>query len=468
MRLSWISVSSHSPYFVTEEGHSWTPIGQNDAIEWPDLAGLFRGKDLGSVRVYLEHLSQSGVTVLRLMLEYCHHEHRYFEKPAGHFAPAMVRLWDDLFALCEEFGLRILLTPFDTFWMWRRWKHHPYNSANGGPCIRRKGFFLEPTTREFVKRRLDFVTQRWGASGVLFAWDLWNELHPAYGLDSIDAANRFVTDISAHLRETETRLFGRAHLQTVSTFLPLAQQRPELAQVIYRHPTLDFASTHFYEEGTIDDPKDTVQPAISTGKLVRAALDQVPVERPFFDSEHGPIHAHKDHHRTLPEPFDNEYFRHIQWAHVASGGAGGAMRWPNRKPHCLTPGMRLAQKSLADFLPSIDWSCFQRRNWNEEVRVLDCAQVAVFACGDDRQGLIWLLRTDTVKRDGMLDRDAAAVRMKVLLPWRGGSVTARFWDTESGQACGTAEGVRESDGRISFLTPVFARDLAIALARTPI
>jgi mannan endo-1,4-beta-mannosidase len=425
---------------VDEAGAPFTPIGQNDAIEWPELAGLFRRRDFGSVRNYFTLLRASGVTVLRLMLEYCHHERRYFERPAGQFAPGMVRLWDDLFALCQEFGLRLLLTPFDSFWMWRRWGKHPYNSANGGPCTRRNRFFLCPATRELVKRRFDFVTERWGSTGAIFAWDLWNELHPAYGQDSVECARDFVTGISEHLRDTEKRRHGRAHLQTVSVFLPLAQEKPELAEVIYRHPLLDFATTHFYEEGTIDHPKDTVQPAISTGKLVREALEHAPPMRPFFDSEHGPIHTFKDHHRTLPEAFDDEYFRHMQWAHFASGGAGGAMRWPNRNPHVLTPGMREAQKRLAAFLPLIEWNTFRRCNWNQEVRIAGGAECVAFACGDGSQAIVWLLRTGTIRKNGMLDREAKPMEVEIAVPWNGGSV---------------------------LKTPPFVTDVALALRRSP-
>ena len=65
-------------------------------------------------------------------------EHRYLERPVGRFAPNMVRLWDDLFALCERVGLHVLLTPYDTFFMWIRWRHHPYNRRNGGPCASRR------------------------------------------------------------------------------------------------------------------------------------------------------------------------------------------------------------------------------------------------------------------------------------------------------------------------------------------
>ena len=115
------------------------------------------------------------------MLEYFQRDHRSFERAVGQFNPNMVRLWDDLFALCERTGLRILLTPFDTFFTWNRWKRHPYNAANGGPCASREELLTCPATREAVKARFAFATGRWGGSGALFAWDLWNEMHPGAG-----------------------------------------------------------------------------------------------------------------------------------------------------------------------------------------------------------------------------------------------------------------------------------------------
>ena len=35
--LQWITVAPGAPYFTTESGTAWTPIGQNDAITWPEL-----------------------------------------------------------------------------------------------------------------------------------------------------------------------------------------------------------------------------------------------------------------------------------------------------------------------------------------------------------------------------------------------------------------------------------------------
>jgi mannan endo-1,4-beta-mannosidase len=460
-----VQVAAGAPYFVTEDGAPWTPVGQNDAITWPELAPLFRRKDLAAVERHLAHLAAHGVTCLRLMLEYCQGEHRYFERPVGRPVPAMVRLWDDLFALCERTGVRILLTPFDTFFTWRRWGHHPYNRRNGGPCGSRTQLVACGATRAAVKARLAFATERWGGSGALFAWDVWNELHPAHGGHDPAALADFVDDVGGFLRETELRLHGRAHPQTVSAFGPELLNSPWLNEIVFRHPGLDFATSHFYESGTIDAPRNTVDAAVSVGRLVGASLREIRDRRPFFDSEHGPIHSFKDRHTTLPADFDDEYFRHIQWAHLATGAAGGGMRWPNRHPHVLTPGMRVAQRALARFLPLLDWSRFDRRPVAAGERAPEDRSVA-FASASDTQAVAFLLRSDARTRGGTLRTDAAAVDLSLRIP---GLLPGRYrvtrWDTRAGIAAHTAEAVHDH-GDFVLRADGVVTDAAFAIRRT--
>ena len=260
---------------MTGSGVAWTPIGQNDAITWPELRGLIGRRDLAGVERHLAWLQESGVTCLRLMLEYCEDGDCYFECPAGHIEPQMITLWDDLVRLCEGLGLRLLLTPFDTFFTWNNWSDHPYNRANGGPCRDRTELLSCPETRELIKVRLAFATRRWGGTGVIFAWDLWNEMHPVQGLDRSHCFEDFIEDVGPFLRNLELQLHGRSHLQTVSIFGPELQWKPWLNEPIYRHPMLDFATIHLHEEGTIDFPLDTAAPAISTGRLIREALREI-------------------------------------------------------------------------------------------------------------------------------------------------------------------------------------------------
>lgn len=459
---SWIGVAPGAPYFLDGEGRAWTPVGQNDALTWPELRGLLDRRDLPAVERHLAWLRMSGVTVLRLMLEYCEDGDAFLERPAGSFVPRTVQALDDLVALCRANGLRLLLTPFDTFFTWLRWDRHPYNRANGGPCDSRERLLTCPATRTFIKRRLAFASGRWGGDGTVFAWDLWNELHPAQGENHPHCFADFIADVGGSLRRLERATHGRAHLQTASVFGPELEWKPWLREPIFRHPGLDFASSHFYAEGTIDFPADTVAPAVDVGRLVREALFEIRDGRPFLDSEHGPIHTFKDHGLTLSEPFDDEYFRHIQWAHLASGGAGGGMRWPNRHPHRLTPGMRRAQRALAGFLPLIDWRRFRRRPL--EITAADPG-LQTFACGDGRQAVLYLLHADRLTPEGMLAREApprdARLALSEMPP---GRYMVAHWDSTAGRLL-EASTLAHPGGPLRLRTAPFRTDLALAAVR---
>ena len=464
--LPWIAVAEGAPYFVTDVGDAWTPIGQNDGIGWVDLEGLFCRRDLPAVEAYLTELVANRVTCLRLMLEHAQVRHRYFEKPFGRFASNMVTLWDDLFALCERLDLRILLTPFDTFWAWMHWRHHPYNSRNGGIVDQPNCWLTDEGFRVAIKDRLTFAVRRWGGSGALFAWDLWNEIHPAHGGDSAEGFDAFISDISQHVRALEQELYGRSHPQTVSVFGPELTWKPhmDIAGPIFRHPALDFATIHIYEKGTIDLPDDTVAPALAMGRIVRESLDAIADGRPFLDTEHGPIHGFNDRGITLPEAFDDEYFRHMQWAHLASGGAGGGMRWPYRHPHRMTPGMRRAQRALAGFCDLVDWTCFHRRPL--DVAVTDGHEITVFACADDRQAVLWCLRRDTLGCDGRMRRDVAPISPSLRLEgFAPGPAIMVSWDTATGSLRSQNEVITHDDASLHLELPFFQADIAIAILR---
>ena len=461
--LPWIHVAAGAPYFVDDAGRDWTPIGQNDAITWPELAPLFRRRDLPAVERHLAWLVEHGVTCLRLMIEYAQVRHRYFERPVGRAVPAMVRLWDDLFALCERVGLRILLTPVDTFWMWLHWRHHPWNEAHGGPVDHPSRLLTSPAVREAVKARLSFIVRRWGGSGVLFGWDLWNEIHHAQGGGKADAFGEFIADLSGHVRGLERELYGRSHPQTVSLFGPELWWRPDLplAEPIFRHSDLDFASIHIYRSGSIDDPRNTVAPAVAMGEIVRHCLGEITDNRPFLDTEHGPIHHFKDRKKTLPEAFDDEYFRHTAWAHLASGGAGGGMRWPNRNPHVLTAGMRREQRAMAGFLPLVDWQRFRRAPIEARARGYHA-----FACGDGEQAVVWLLRRRGLAADGRCDTTLATGTVAVTVPSLRGRFTVTGYDTGEGRAFGGVEATAAESG-LRFEAPALAADRAFAIRRAP-
>lgn len=451
--LPSIRVAPGGRYFETFDHEPFLFIGFNDAITWPGLAGLYRRRDIDAVDAYLGELAAGGVTILRLMLEYAHREGRYFERPVGQFNPAMVRLWDDLFARCEAHGLRVLLAPWDNFWMARRWHRHPYNQANGGPADGPGSFFTDEATIQATIRRLQFVARRWGGSGALAAWDLFNEIHPYWG-GTPEQQGAVIERLSDAVREAETEAWGVTRPQTVSIFGP--EPPPDYQDLIFRHPNLDFSTTHIYQ-GEIDHPQDTVRPARTMVRWVRYARARVPKGRPFTDTEHGPIHLFNDQKKMLPEAFDDEYERHLMWAHLASGGAGSGLRWPARHPHVLTAGIKRALHSLARFTRLLDWRTFAPHDAAGEVQTR-LAGMDVFACGDGRQEVVWLLR------------DTEQIAHNVPLTLRGfcpGQFQITLWDTATGCSPGAFPATAAADGTLRLLLPSLGRDLALAVRAQP-
>lgn len=451
----WIRCARGAPYFETELGAPWTPVGHNEAITWPNLAALYRRRDPAAVERHFSDLAAHGVTCLRLMLDYSQGRGRHLETRCGHFSRAMIQLWDDLIALGERHGIRFLITPFDTFFMARRWKTHPYAQQAGGPCRSVRDMFTCPETRASIINRLLFATRRWGHSHAVFGWDLWNEIDSFYARGAMPAVQDFVTEVSEALRAEEERLYGRAHLQTVSVYLPVLEERPALADVVFRHPSLDFASVHLYEKGTIDNPRRTLAPAEATARLLTSALAQCPPDRPLLDTEHGPIHAFNDRHTTLPDEFDTDCFRRTQWAHLASGGAGGGMRWPYRQPHVLLPAMHEAQAVLASFLPLIDWRHFARRPLGDRLVTHGFAGLAC-GCGDAAQAVICLMATSA---------QCGKASMLEVTGLEPGSYRVTQINTITGERQTSQISTRQ-DGTLVLLIGGAWQDTALALVRT--
>jgi mannan endo-1,4-beta-mannosidase len=167
----------------------------------------------------------------------------------------------------------------------------------------------------------------------------------------------------------------------------------------------------------------------------------------------------------LEEAFDDEYERHLMWAHLASGGAGSGLRWPARHPHMLTPGMKRAIKSLAAFTRLVDWRHFASHNAASDIAVAPPGLLH-FGCRDEHQAVIWLLRGDPVDNPaGRLPErpPLAAAELKIygMLP---GFYQVQTWDTLGGAIVDTLN-VASSGAEVSVRVPSVGNDLALAVRR---
>ena len=121
--------------------------------------------------------------------------------------------------------------------------------------------------------------------------------------------------------------------------------------------------------------------------------------------------------------------------------------------------MRSAQRAMAAFMPLIDWTSFARRNWNTEASARGCH---VFACGDERQAVVWLLRDRALGPDGRMRADLKPAPVDIDLPAMSGPVRLVEFDTLRGEVVGEHTAEDRADG-IHLTTTPFGPDRAFAI-----
>jgi mannan endo-1,4-beta-mannosidase len=125
--------------------------------------------------------------------------------------------------------------------------------------------------------------------------------------------------------------------------------------------------------------------------------------------------------------------------------------------------MRRAQTAMAEFVGHIDWTRFQRRNLSAEVQV--GGPFHAFACGDEHQALVWLLRHDSIGKDGLLRRGVEPIAAELTVPsLADGSYRVRGWDTETGTPAGEVA-AEAKDGKLGLTTAPILTDRAFAITR---
>lgn len=92
----------------------------------------------------------------------------------------------------------------------------------------------------------------------------------------------------------------------------------------------------------------------------------------------------------------------------------------------------------------------------------------VFACRDETQAVMWLLRGNRERNTpGILPMREPLHNLS--LTWRGwnaGIYAMNLWDTRHGRSLGCLPTVVKSDGLFKAVVPVMKQDIAIAVRRT--
>ncbi len=436
----YIRIAPGGKYFVHADGKFFTPLGYNHNPEWPQTGESAIGRDWYNpdvTDVFFARLHGLGINVIRMMLEAPGGEF-FFENPVGTFRPEQVAFIDNIVRLARKHDIKLMMTPWDTFWMNHLWDKNPYNAKNGGPVEKKVDFLTKREVIEGQKKRWKFIIDRWGNSGTIFAWELLNEAD--YWWDSSpEQLKAWTKEMGDFVREYEKRKWGRNHLINISTGRPMPDGG--FGDVAYRLPGIDFAQTHLYI-GAANAPDEPIGPALAEKQGVLYALSQIKDNRPYMDGENGPIN------RWIADVnLDNEVFHNMSWAHLASGGAGSGFRWPYRGPHHLTDGMYQHLGRMSKFVKEVPW----RKLIGTSVEVKVPVPEGWVACstGAAQGAIVWVAAPK-------------ASEMKPEITWTDGpeAVNYRCYDTKTGEWIGKGT-VKPVDGK--FAVPVRGERTSVAV-----
>ncbi|MGV3617613.1 MAG: cellulase family glycosylhydrolase [Fimbriimonas sp.] len=346
----WVKPMPGGRYFVTRKGLPFLPLGYNHNTDWPELEQanpLHDQYDPKRTDRWFAKLADSGVNLVRLMVETP--QSGNIEERPGVFRFEHMRWLDTIVTAAHKHGIRLMVTPYDTFWMNLRADASPYWAANGGPIKEKVGFLTDPKVMELQKGRMRWLIDRYGNLGTIFCWEIMNEIDLWWGA-SPEQIRAWADEMSKYVHDYQRKRWGTGPMMSLS----MAEPKPVggNAETAFRRPDFDFATMHLYLGKSKGPNKgEEEQAADDFADGVRYARSQIRDNRPVFDGESGPID------RWVANPRQDERLYHeMSWAHLMAGGAGPGLRWPYRNPHHLTPGMLRTLKSMRGFVDGVPWS----------------------------------------------------------------------------------------------------------------
>lgn len=338
--------------FVDAKGKPFIPIGYNHNPDWTELGHAYplHGESYDPARTdrWFAKLKANGVNVLRMMAETPPSGN--LEDKVGTFSPEHMTWLDNIVTSARKHGIRIMLTPYDTFWMNLRADASPYWTMNGGPVdpTRKIEWYTAPALREAHKRRNRWLVDRYGNLDTIFVWEPMNEADIWWD-PKPEQLKAWSDDVVRDARDYQKKRWGVERLISISSAHPMPEGG--LAEYIFRDPVLDLANTHLYIGAARRQPKDPSEVVAAEAQGIRHALANIRDNRPYIDTENGPIDD------WIEDPaIDAAVFHDQSWSHLASGGAGSGFRWPYRGPHHLTDAMLGHLKVMRRFSDAVDWT----------------------------------------------------------------------------------------------------------------
>lgn len=523
----FLTVSPGRRYLCWENGDPFLVIGDNQGMAWPNVRSLYNGpmweeslkqwvnyyllEGPQKGREYLSNLNEHGVNTVRIIAEDMQTAHPIYlyENVSGGpssivYNNATLDFLKTYLDACADYGISVIIVPFDTFYYRSNWAVHPFNKANGGPLSDPSELY-EPICRDFLKAILKKLVDTIGDRRNLLAWDIVNEFdsdEPGIGWTRATFAKKeaAVNDLLAYVKSIDPH--HMVYLSSVRWDPKFTSHIPttSMTSVTGADPALilnndlsDFNSTHTYyhdiRDPNLNHPNNRTSPDGSfTYRLEMTDIDNTiaPAARikqglqfyfantlnpkPYFNTEAGPIcFFTTEYDAFFTQEDDNIFFHNMIWSFVASGDVGTGLRWPGEmlESHALSDQMRRYQLALKNILSShID---FLHSSPTPVGHYLEIGGTAVpmikTGISDGKQGILFLVK-DTRKAD-YGDVAQATLSIPGLEPL--GRYAFEFWD--SYDPAKTAPDlsmsiVADVDGEAQVSLPAFALSQVIKFYRT--
>jgi len=179
-----VRLDSRNPYYLRYDNNEpYIPIGHNVAWwnengtgQWEDTFEKMHNVGENCTRIWMTHFYQ-GTT-----LEWRSNK-QYYDGVGALSMPIAWRL-DRIVESCEQNGISIQLTlqhhgQFSTN-VNPNWDDNPYNithsASDGGFLDDPADFFTDAEARRITKFKYRYIIARWGYSGAVLAWELFNEV----------------------------------------------------------------------------------------------------------------------------------------------------------------------------------------------------------------------------------------------------------------------------------------------------
>jgi len=165
---SYVKVSSENPfYFELTNSKTYIPIGAN----------LCWAKDMDTLELYFEKLSENGGNFARIWLNFPGQE---IETEYGKVNEINAKNLDRILEMAVKYNIKIKLciesfrqiSAETTFF-----SKTQYHSSKGGPFENMEEYIHTEKGKQAFLNRLAMLKERFGNHPAIFGWELWNEMN---------------------------------------------------------------------------------------------------------------------------------------------------------------------------------------------------------------------------------------------------------------------------------------------------